>query len=41
MVWFVFQVKVAYDQKLEELMNQGLEQEELTEKLDLLKVGIN
>ncbi|XP_023740472.1 NAD(P)H-quinone oxidoreductase subunit U, chloroplastic [Lactuca sativa] len=31
------QVKVAYDVKLEELMNQGLEQEELTKKLDLLK----
>ncbi|XP_071741655.1 NAD(P)H-quinone oxidoreductase subunit U, chloroplastic [Rutidosis leptorrhynchoides] len=31
------QVKVAYDLKLEELMNQGLEQEELTKKLDLLK----
>lgn len=31
------QVKVAYDQKLEELMNQGLEQEELAKKLDLLK----
>ncbi|KAI3708994.1 hypothetical protein L2E82_38653 [Cichorium intybus] len=31
------QVKVAYDEKLEELMNQGLEQEELTKKLDLLK----
>ncbi|KAJ9550658.1 hypothetical protein OSB04_014703 [Centaurea solstitialis] len=31
------QVKVAYDQKLQELMNQGLEQEELTKKLDLLK----
>lgn len=34
------QVKVAYDVKLEELMNQGLEQEELTKKLDLLKVRI-
>lgn len=31
------QVKAAYDQKLEELMNQGLEQEELSKKLDLLK----
>ncbi|KAL4564471.1 hypothetical protein LXL04_028535 [Taraxacum kok-saghyz] len=31
------QVKVAYDVKLGELMNQGLEQEELTKKLDLLK----
>ncbi|KVI01473.1 NAD(P)H-quinone oxidoreductase subunit U, chloroplastic [Cynara cardunculus var. scolymus] len=31
------QVKSAYDQKLEELMNQGLEQEELSKKLDLLK----
>nr|XP_043630233.1 NAD(P)H-quinone oxidoreductase subunit U, chloroplastic [Erigeron canadensis] len=31
------QVKGAYDQKLEELMNQGLEQEELSKQLDLLK----
>ncbi|PWA78818.1 DnaJ domain-containing protein [Artemisia annua] len=31
------QVKVAYEEKLGELMKQGLEQEELTKKLDLLK----
>nr|GEV23651.1 NAD(P)H-quinone oxidoreductase subunit U, chloroplastic [Tanacetum cinerariifolium] len=31
------QVKVAYDEKLGELMKQGLEQEELTKKLDILK----
>ncbi|KAM0036442.1 putative DnaJ domain, Chaperone J-domain superfamily [Helianthus debilis subsp. tardiflorus] len=30
-------VKPAYDVKIEELMNQGLEQEELTKKLDQLK----
>ncbi|KAD4178017.1 hypothetical protein E3N88_26608 [Mikania micrantha] len=31
------QVKPAYDVKLEELMNQGLEEEDLTKKLDQLK----
>lgn len=35
-----FQVTFAYKNKVEEVKNQGLEEEEETKKMELLKVGI-
>lgn len=34
----VFQVTIAYKNKLEEVMNEGLEEEELSKRVELLEV---
>jgi hypothetical protein len=38
-LFLIIQVTVAYKTKVEELRNQGLNEEELDEKLELLKVS--
>lgn len=34
-----FQVRVAYKNKVQEVLNRGLDEEELSKEMELLKVG--